>query len=134
MTKPDARKQLSNVWQAAFEDLMAMSESEIDAELKELGLDPATAAQKGKKAIEDGIAQARALHRAQLRERMVSARDRAMAPRDQTVSVELARQRIAQMQAANDGRLTLAARNRDPKNMSEEEVLDLYWQIEELNR
>ncbi|WP_137860572.1 hypothetical protein [Variovorax sp. 3P27G3] len=134
MTKPDARKQLSNVWQAAFEDLMAMSESEIDAELRELDLDPATAAQKGKKAIEDGISQARASHRAQLREKMASARDHAMAPRDQAVSVELARQRIAQMQAANDGRLTLAARNRDPKNMSEEEVLDLYWQIEELNR
>lgn len=134
MTKPDARKQLSNVWQAAFEDLMAMSESEIDAELKELGIDPAAAAQNGKKAVESGIAQARAFHRAQLREKMASARDQAMAPRDQAVSVELARQRIAQMQAANDGRLTLAARNRDPKNMSEEEVLDLYWQIEELNR
>lgn len=134
MTKPDARKQLSNVWQAAFEDLMAMSESEIDAELKELGLDPAIAAQKGKKAIDDGVAQARALRRAQLREKMASARDQAMATRDPAVTVELARQRIAQMQAANDARLTLAARNRDPKSMSEEEVLDLYWQIEELKR
>lgn len=134
MTKPDARKQLSNVWQAAFEDLMAMSESEIDAELKELGLDPAAAVVKGKKAIDDGVAQARALRRAQLRERMASARDQAMATRDPAVTVELARQRIAQMQSANDARLTLAARNRDPKSMSEEEVLDFYWQIEELKR
>lgn len=134
MTKPDARKQLSNVWRAAFEDLMAMSESEIDAELKELGLDPATAAQKGKKAIEDGVASARALRRAQLREKMVMARDQSMGARDPAVTAELARERITQMQAANDARLTLAARNRDPKNMSEEEVLDLYWQIEELKR
>src|SRR5690606_7362300 len=111
-----------------------MSESEIDAELKELGLDPATAAQKGKKAIEDGVAQARAMRRAQLREKMTSSRDQAMASRDPAVTVELARQQIAQMQAANDARLTLAARNRDPKNMSDEEVLDLYWQIEELKR
>jgi hypothetical protein len=103
---------------------MAMGESEIDAELKELGIDPAAAAQQGTRAVESGIAQARAFHRAQLREKMASARDQAIAPRDQAVSVELARQRIAQMQAANDGRLTLAARNRDPKNMSEEEVLD----------
>ena len=134
MTKPDARKQLSNVWQAAIEDLMAMSESEIDAELKELGLDPVTAVQKGKMAIDNGVAQARALRRAQQREKMALARDQTMAMQDPAVTADLARQRIAQMQAANDARLTLAARNRDPKNMSEEEVLDLYWQIEELKR
>ncbi|HET7156365.1 MAG TPA: hypothetical protein VFI87_13455 [Hyphomicrobiaceae bacterium] len=134
MTKPDARKQLSNVWQLAFEDLMAMSESEIDADLKELGLDPAIVAQTGKKAVDDGFAQSRALRRARLREKMTSAHASTTTPRDSNVTVELARQRLTQMQAANDARLTLAARNRDPKNMTDEEVLDLFWQIEELKR
>jgi hypothetical protein len=134
MTKPDAKKQLSNVWQLAFEDLMAMSESEIDAELKELGLDPAIVAQNGKKAVDDSFAQSRALRRARLREKMTSAHASTSTPRDSTVTVELARQRLTQMQAANDARLTLAARNRDPKNMTDEEVLDLFWQIEELRR
>lgn len=43
--------------------LMAMSESEVDDELRRLGIDPATAAQKGQNAIAGAIAQTEA-HRA----------------------------------------------------------------------
>ena len=41
---------------------------------------------------------------------------------------------LARLIAANDGRLTLAARNRNPGDMDDEEVLALYWQIQELSR
>lgn len=134
MTKPNARKQLSNIWLAAAEDLMAMTESEIDAELKELGVDPETAAQKGKAAVEQGIAQSRAARRAQMRRRMEAARNTPAVTRDPSITVEIARQRIAQLQAANDARLTLAARNRDPNQLGDEEALELYWQLQELSR
>jgi hypothetical protein len=43
--------------------LMAMSEAEIDDELRRLGIDPATAAQKGQDAVTGAIAQVEA-HRA----------------------------------------------------------------------
>ena len=46
-TTPNARTQLENVWAATVEDLMGMTESELDAELKELGIDPEAAAQRG---------------------------------------------------------------------------------------
>jgi hypothetical protein len=32
MTNPSAKKQLANIWQGVVDDLMGMSESEIDAE------------------------------------------------------------------------------------------------------
>jgi hypothetical protein len=38
------------------DSLMAMSEAEIDSELRSLGIDPATAAQKGAEAVAAGIA------------------------------------------------------------------------------
>ena len=31
-------------------------------------------------------------------------------------------------------RLTLAARNRDPDQLGDEEALELYWQLQELSR
>ncbi len=134
MTKPNARKQLSNIWLVAAEDLMAMTESEIDAELKELGVDPEAAAQKGKAAVDQAIAQSRAARRAQMRGRMEAVRNAPAAPRDPSITVEMARQHIAQLQAANDARLTLAARNRDPDQLGDEEALELYWQLQELSR
>jgi hypothetical protein len=42
------------------DSLMAMSEAEIDSELSSLGIDPATAAQKGAEAVAAGIAKAQA--------------------------------------------------------------------------
>lgn len=134
MTKPNERKQLSNIWLVAAEDLMAMTESEIDAELKELGVDPEAAVQKGKSAIDKAIAQSRAARRAQMRSRMEGARNAPAAPRDPSITVEMARQHIARLQAANDARLTLAARNRDPNQLGDEEALELYWQLQELSR
>lgn len=134
MTKPNARKQLSNIWLVAAEDLMAMTESEIDAELKELGVDPEAAAQKGKTAVDQAIAQSRAARRAQMRGRMEAVRNAPAVPRDPSITVEMARQHIAQLQAANDARLTLAARNRDPDRLGDEEALELYWQLQELSR
>ncbi len=134
MTSPNARKQLSNVWRAAAEDLMAMTESELDAELKELGIDPEAAVQKGKNAVDQANAQARSVQRARLRQQMEAARDKPSLARDPGVTVEIARERLIQMQAANDTRLTLAARKRDPKELSDEEALALYWQLQELTR
>lgn len=134
MTQPNARKQLSNIWLVAAEDLMAMTESEIDAELKELGVDPEAAAQKGKAAVDQATAQSRAARRAQMRGRMEAVRNAPPAPRDPSITVEMARQHIAQLQAANDARLTLAARNRDPDQLGDEEALELYWQLQELSR
>jgi len=134
MTKPNARKQLSNIWLVAIEDLLAMTESEIDAELKELGADPDTAAQKGKAAVDQAIAQSRATRRAQMRGRMEAVRNAPASPRDPAITVEMAKQHIAQLQAANDARLTLAARNRDPDQLGDEEALELYWQLQELSR
>ena len=48
----NARTPLRNVWVATVEDLMEMTESELDAELKELGIDPEAAAQRGKGAVD----------------------------------------------------------------------------------
>jgi hypothetical protein len=132
VTNPSARKQLSNLWQGALEDLMAMSESEIDAELRELGIDPQAAAEKGRLAVDEGVAKARARQRAQLREQMQVARNKPKVVRDPAVTPEQARQRIAQLQAANDAMLTLAARNRNPQDLTDEEALETYWRIEEL--
>jgi len=132
MTHPSARRQLSNLWQAAVEDLMAMSESEIDAELREMGMDPQAAAQKGKLAVEQGVEKARARQRAQLRAQMDAARNKPKVQRDPSVTAAQARGRIAQLQAANDAMLTMAARNRDPQDLSDQEALDLFWKIEEL--
>lgn len=132
MTNPSARKQLSNAWQGAMEDLMAMTESEIDAELRELGTDPRVADEKAKLALEQGAAKARAGQRARLRVQMQAARDKPKVVRDPSITPEQARQRIAQLQAANDDMLTLAARNRNPQDFSDEEALETYWQIEEL--
>jgi hypothetical protein len=134
MTSPSARKQLSNIWTAAAEDLMAMTESEIDAELKELGIDPQTAAHDGKSAFEQATAKARSIQRTRLRQQMEAARDKPAVSQDPAVTGEVARRHIAQMQAANDPRLTLAARKRDPKELSDEEALALYWQLQELAR
>lgn len=132
MTNPSARRQLSNAWQGAVEDLMAMTESEIDAELRELGIDPRVADEKGKLAVEQGVAKARAGQRARLREQMQAARDTPKMVRDRSITAEQARQRIAQMQVANDEMLTLAARNRNPQDFTDEEALETYWQIQEL--
>lgn len=134
MTNPSAKKQLANVWQGVVDDLMGMSESEIDAELRELGIDPQAAAEKGKAAVEDAVGKDRARQRAALREQMEAARVRPKAMRDPSVTAAQARQRIAQLQAANDAMLTLAARNRSPEDFSDQEALDLFWKIEDLKR
>ena len=134
MTNPSAKKQLANVWQGVVDDLMGMSESEIDAELRELGIDPQVAAEKGKAAVEDAVGKDRARQRAALREQMEAARVRPKAMRDPSITAEQARQRIAQLQAANDAMLTLAARNRSPEDFSDQEALDLFWKIEDLKR
>jgi hypothetical protein len=134
MTNPSAKKQLANVWQGVVDDLMGMSESEIDAELRELGIDPQVAAEKGKAAVEDAVGKDRTRQRAALREQMEAARIRPKAMRDPSITAEQARQRIAQLQAANDAMLTLAARNRSPEDFSDQEALDLFWKIEDLKR
>lgn len=132
MTNPSAKKQLANIWQGAVDDLMAMSESEIDAELRELGIDPQAAAEKGKSAVEQAVAKDRARQRAAQRAQMEAARGRPKVVRDPAITPEQARQRIAQLQAANDAMLTMAARNRSPEDLSDQEALDLFWKIEEL--
>jgi hypothetical protein len=132
MTNPSAKKQLANVWQAAVDDLLAMSESEIDAELRELGVDPQAAADGAKSAVEKALAKDRAEKRAAQRAQMEAFRNRSKIVRDPTITAEQARERIARMQAANDAALTMAARNRDPNEYSDQEALDLFWTIEEL--
>jgi hypothetical protein len=132
MTNPSAKKQLANIWQGAVDDLMAMSESEIDAELRELGIDPQAAAEKGKLAVEQAVAKDRARLRAAQRAQMEAARARPKVIRDPSITPEQARQRIAQLQAANDAMLTLAARNRSPQDLSDQEALDLFWNIQDL--
>lgn len=134
MTNPSAKKQLANVWQGVVDDLMSMSESEIDAELRELGVDPQAAAVAGKTAVEQALTKDRARRRAALREQMEAARDQPKMVRDPEITAAQARQRIAQLQAANDAMLTMAARNRNPQDLSDEEALDLFWKIEELKR
>lgn len=134
MTNPSAKKQLANIWQGVVDDLMGMSESEIDAELRELGIDPQVAAEKGRSAVEEAVGKDRARQRAALREQMEAARGRPKAIRDPSITAEQARQRIAQLQASNDAMLTLAARNRSPEDLSDQEALDLFWKIEDLKR
>lgn len=131
---PNARTQLRNVWVATVEDLMGMTESELDAELKEMGIDPEVAAQRGKAAVENATAKSRAIQRETKRHQMEAARGGSGIARDPGVSADLARTHLARLIAANDGRLTLAARNRNPGDMDDEEVLVLYWQIQELSR
>lgn len=132
MTNPSAKKQLANIWQGTVDDLMAMSESEIDAELRELGIDPQVASEKGKSAVEQAVTKDRARQRAAQRAQMEAAGDQTTVVRDPSVTPEQARQRIAQLQAANDAMLTMAARNRSPQDLSDQEALDLFWNIEEL--
>lgn len=132
MTNPSAKKQLANIWQGTVDDLMAMSESEIDAELRDLGIDPQAAAEGGKSAVERAMAKDRARQRAAQRAQMEAARERPKVVRDPSITPEQARQRIAQLQAANDAMLTMAARNRSPQDLSDQEALELFWQIEEL--
>ncbi len=134
MTNPSAKKQLANVWRAAVDDLLSMSESEIDAELREMGLDPQAAAEAGKKAVEQALTKDRARRRAAMREQMEAARGQPKIVRSPEITAEQARQYIADLQAANDAMLTMAARNRSPHDLSDEEALDLFWQIEELKR
>lgn len=132
MTSPSAKKQLSDVWHLAVDDLMAMSDSEIDAELRELGVNPKDAAEMGKQAIEHGLAKSRARQRELLRDQMLASREQPKLLRDASITAEQAKRLIAQLQAANDDMLTLAARNRDPRTFSDEEALELYWKIQEL--
>lgn len=134
MTNPSAKKQLANIWQGVVDDLMGMSESEIDAELRELGIDPQAAAEKGRVAMENAVAKDRARQRAVQRAQMEAARDRPKATRNPAITPEQARQRIAELQAANDAMLTLAARNRSPDDFSDEEALDLFWKIQDLKQ
>ena len=132
MTHPSAKKQLANIWQGTVDDLMAMSESEIDAELRELGIDPKAAAEKGTSAVEQAVAKDRARQRAAQRAQMETARAQPRATRDPSITPELARQRFAKLQAANDAMLTMAARNRSPQDLNDQEALELFWKIEEL--
>ena len=135
MTKPSSAKaQLTSVWLVAVEDLMGMTEEEMDAELKELGTVPDTAAQQGKNAVEQATAQSRADQRARKRKEMEAARSNSGFVRDLGVTVEMARQYLTKIQAANDSRLTMAARNRSPAELSDEEALALYWQLQELSK
>jgi hypothetical protein len=130
----NARTQLGNVWVATVEDLMGMTESELDAELKELGIDPEAAAQRGKSAVAEATAASRSLLRARKRQQMEQARSVPGLIRDPSVTADEARVKLARLVAANDAKLTLAARNRDPGDMDDEEVLALYWQVQELSR
>ncbi len=130
----NTRTQLRNVWVATVEDLMGMTESELDAELKEQGIDPEVAAQRGNSAVEEATAASRSLQRAIKRQQMEQARGAPGLIRDPTVTADEARVRLARLVAANDAKLTLAARNRDPGDMDDEEVLALYWQVQELSR
>jgi hypothetical protein len=132
MTNPSARKSLTNLWQGAVDDLMAMSESEIDAELRELGIEPQAAAEKGRSAVEQAVAKNRARQRAAQRQQMEASRGRPKVFRDAAITAEHARLRIAELQATNDAMLTMAARNRSPEDLSDQEALDLFWKIEEL--
>lgn len=134
MTNPSAKKQLANVRQGVVEDLMAMSESEIDAELRELGIEPSTAAAKGAAAVGQGVSKARAQKRDALRAQMDAARNKPQALRDASITPEVARQRIAELQTANDSKFTLAARNRNPLDLTDQEALELFWKIEELKQ
>lgn len=134
MTNPSAKKQLANIWQGVVDDLMGMSESEIDAELRELGIDPQVAAEKGRLAVEEAVGKDRARQRASLREQMEVARGQPKVTRDPAVTAEQARQLVAQLQTANDAMFTLAARNQSPKDLSDQEVLDLFWKIQDLKR
>lgn len=134
MSKSDAKQQLANVWLGAVEDLMAMTEAELDAELRELGVEPNTAELKGRAAIEQATMQARAVQRARKRAQMEAARRAPSIVRDPRVTPEIAKQYLTRMIAANDAKLTLAARNRDPKDLSDEEALALYWQLLELSK
>lgn len=134
MSNLSARKQFANLWRGAVDELMSMSESEIDAELRELGLDPQATAEAGKKAVEQALTKDRARRRAAMREQMEAERGQPKIVRSLEITAEQARQHIAQLQAANDAMLTMAARNRSPQDLSDEEALDLFWQIEELKR
>ncbi len=131
---PNASTQLRNVWVATVDDLMGMTESELDTELKEMGIDPEVAAQRGKAAVEQATAKSRAIQRERKRQLMEAARGSSGIARDPGVTADVARTQLARLIAANDGRLTLAARNRNPGDMDDEEVLALYWQIQELSR
>ena len=130
----NARTQFQNVWVATVEDLMGMTESELDAELKELGVDPETAAKRGKSAVDEAISASRSLQRAMKRQKMEQARGVTGLVRDPSVTADEARAHLAGLVAANDSKLTLAARNRNPGDMDDDEVLALYWQIQELAR
>ena len=131
---PNARTQLENVWAATVEDLMGMTESELDAELKELGIDLEAAAQRGKSAVDEATSASRALQGAMKRQRMEQAREVPGLVRDPSITADEARVQLARLVAANDAKLTLAARNRNPGDMDDEEVLALYWQVQELSR
>lgn len=132
MTNPSAKKQLANIWQGVVDDLMEMNESEIDAELRELGIDPKVAEEKGKAAVEQTVRDDRARRRAALRDQMEASRNRPTIVRDPAITAEYARHHIAQLQAANDGKLTLAARNRSPDELNDQEALDLFWSLQGL--
>jgi hypothetical protein len=132
MTNPSAKKQLANIWQGVVDDLMGMNESEIDAELRELGIDPKVAEEKGKSAVEQAERDDRARRRAALRDQMEASRNRPVIVRDPAITPEYARYHIAQLQAANDGKLTLAARNRSPDELNDQEALELFWSLQEL--
>ncbi len=134
MTNPSAKKQLANIWQGVVDDLMGMNESEIDAELRELGIDPKVADEKGKLAVEQAVRDDRARRRAMLRDQMETLRNRPTIVRDPAITPEYARRQIAQLQAANDGTLTLAARNRSPDELNDQEALELFWSLQELKR
>ena len=131
---PNSKTQLTNVWVSAVEDLMSMTESELDAELKELGIEPADAQLRGKTAIEQATTRARTVQRERKLQQMEAARGKPALTRDPAVTAEIARQFVSQRMAANDAMLTVAARKRDPRELSDEEVLALYWQIQELSR
>lgn len=134
MTNPSAKKQLANIWQGVVDDLMGMTESEIDAELRELGIDPKVAEEKGKSAVEQAVRNDRARRRAGLRNQVGASRNRPTIVRDPAITAEHARLHIAQLQAANDGKLTLAARNRSPDELNDQEALDLFWSLQELKQ
>lgn len=97
MINPSAKKQLANIWQGVVDDLMEMSESEIDAELRELGIDPRVAAEKARSAVEEAVGKDRTRQRAALREQMEAARGRPKLPRDSAITAEQARECIAQL-------------------------------------
>jgi hypothetical protein len=132
MTKSTtARHQLATLLDSVTVDLMAMDETTLDVELQAVGISPASAIAQIKAGITAGMKAARAAQREKLKTKMKA--DVMQSHKDSIlVSPEVARQFLAKLIAANDERLTLAARNRNARDFSDDEALEVYAQLARL--